>query len=56
MRLGAPSARTMDRFSSGYRTTAVTFPPFFGARQERSRWPSGKTSHEELLPVGRFVT
>jgi hypothetical protein len=23
-------------------------------RSERSRWPSGKTSHEALLPVRRF--
>jgi hypothetical protein len=31
------------------------FRPLVGARCERSRWPSGKTSHEELLPVRRFV-
>jgi hypothetical protein len=26
-----------------------------GVRSERSRWPSGKPSHEVLLPVHRFV-
>ena len=34
---------------------AGSFRPFVAVRRERSRWLSGKTSHEGLLPVPRFV-
>jgi hypothetical protein len=30
-------------------------PAFVAVRSGRSRWPSGRTSHEVLLPVLRFV-
>jgi hypothetical protein len=53
--IGAPSARTMAPFSFFYRNAGGSFRPFAAARCERSRWPSGKASHEGLLPVRRFV-
>jgi hypothetical protein len=54
MRLVVLLARTMARFSSCCRSTAGLLRPFVTARSERSRLPNGKTSHEALLPVGRF--
>jgi hypothetical protein len=55
MRLAGPLARTIGPFSSCYRNAGGQHLRFVGARCERSRWTSGKTSHVELHPVRRFV-
>jgi hypothetical protein len=49
------SPRTMARYSSCYRSAVGSLRQSVAVHSERSRWPSGKTSHVESHPVRRSV-